>query len=103
MVDVDLNPGHLAPRSRWRVAPSHTPSSHSHSHHLPHDPGDQHHGGIIEGVEEVNEQLSLRPQLPQGHTKDYGKHHQAQDVHTLHLIPDRYLWLRNRWGRELVA
>lgn len=54
------------------------------SQHLPHNPGDQDHGGIIEGVEESDEQLALGPQLPQSHTKDYSEHDQAQDVH-LHL------------------
>lgn len=53
--------------------------------HLPHNPGDQDHGGIIEGVEETNEQLTLGPQLPQSHTKDDSEDHQAQDVHSLHL------------------
>lgn len=79
---LDLNPGLLALRNA-QIAPSYTPSPLS--HHLPHDPGDQHHGGVVEGVEEADEQLPLRPQLPQAHAKGDGKHHQAQDIHTLHL------------------
>lgn len=83
-----------------RGAPSHSPGPVA--PHLPHDPGHQHHGGVIEGVEESDEQLSLGSQLAQGHAKDNGEDHQAQDIHTLHLIPDRHLWARNRleWETE---
>ena len=31
---------------------------------LPHDPGHQHHGGLVEAVEEPDEDLPILPQLP---------------------------------------
>lgn len=49
----------------------------------PHDPGHQHHGGLVEGVEKANEFLPLVSELLQRHTKHHGKHNQAQDVHAI--------------------
>lgn len=69
------------------------------SQHLPHNPGDQDHGGIIEGIEETNEQLTLGPQLPQSHTKDDSEDHQAQDVHSLHLT-DKLQERTEVWGER---
>lgn len=52
----------------------------------PHDPGDQHHGGLIERVEELNKDLSFLSKFPQGHPKYHGKHDETQDVHAIHIF-----------------
>lgn len=41
--------------------------------YAPHDPGHQHHGGLIESIKEANELLPLVSQLSQRHTKHHGK------------------------------
>lgn len=43
----------------------------------PHDPGDQHHGGFVEGVKESDELLALGPQLLQRHPEHHGEENQA--------------------------
>lgn len=58
---------------------------------LPHDPGHQHHGGLVEGVEELDEDLALLAQLPQCHAEHDGKHNQAQDVHAVLVCSERHL------------
>lgn len=53
---------------------------------LPHDPGDQHHGGLIERVEELDKDLSFLSKFPQGHTKRHSKNDETQDVHSIHFF-----------------
>ena len=55
---------------------------------LPHDPGHQHHGGLVEGVEEADELLPLRPKLPERDAEHHGEQHQTQDVHTVRVCTD---------------
>lgn len=52
---------------------------------VPHDPGHQYHGGLIERVEELNKDLSFLPEFPQGHTEHHGKDDKSQDVHAIHF------------------
>ncbi len=52
---------------------------------LPHDPGDQHHGGLVERVEELDKDLSFLSKFPQGHTKRHSKNDKTQDVHSIHF------------------
>lgn len=53
---------------------------------LPHNPRNQDHGGFVEGVEELDQDLPFGPQFPQGDSEDDGEDHQAKDVHALHLF-----------------
>lgn len=50
---------------------------------LPHDPGHQHHGGLVEGVKELDEDLSFLTQLPQSHAEHNRKHHQTENIHAI--------------------
>lgn len=70
---------------------------------LPHDPGHQHHSGLIEGVEELDENLALLPQLPQSDTKHNGKHHQAEDVHAILVRCNGHLWEMQTQGQTVRA
>ena len=67
---------------------------------LPHDPGHQHHGGFVEGVEELDEDLPLLTQLSQSHAEHDGKHHQAQDVHPILVVSKRDLGRGREGGRQ---
>ena len=58
---------------------------------LPHDPGHQHHGGLVERVEELDEDLSFLAQLPQRHTKHDGKHDQTENIHPILVLSKRHL------------
>lgn len=70
---------------------------------LPHDPGHQYHGGLVEGVEELDKDLPLLSQLPQSHTKHNGKHNQTQDVHAVLVCTNGNLWetYREPWKTQI--
>ena len=57
----------------------------------PHDPGDEHHGGLVEGVEELDEDLPFLSQLPQSHAKHNGKHHQTKNIHPILVFSKGHL------------
>ena len=61
---------------------------------LPHDPGDQNHGSLVEGVEELDEDLSFLSQLPQSHAKHDGKHYQTKNIHAILVHSKRHLETR---------
>lgn len=62
---------------------------------LPHDPGDQDHGGLIEGVEKLDKDLPFFSQLPQSYTKHDGKHHQTKNIHAILVCSKRHLQVKH--------